>query len=55
MSLLSGGVGGIIGSLKIFNSIYKDCSNFFKETKSVAKVSGKLLACALACGYPFNN
>jgi hypothetical protein len=49
------GTNWIYGSLKLFPSIFTEVSQVFKDAKKNAKVSGRILACALASGYLFKN
>ena len=46
---------GIIGGIAMTSEFYKDFSSVFKESKQMAKQTGRMLAAALACGYPFKN
>jgi hypothetical protein len=53
-ALYSGGLC-LLGGLGLAQNLYKDSSNVFSSQKEMAKLAGRLLACALACSFPFTN
>jgi len=47
--------GKVVQGVVVAQQIYSGTSGIFLETKRHAKMSGKLLACALALNYPFQT
>jgi len=47
-------VAGAVGAVNLYSG-YKESTETFLNAKSNAKLSGKLLACAIACSHPFET
>ena len=52
---LLGGAFGLIGGIKMTKTLYDESAKIFNDQKLIAKATGKMLACALACSIPFKH
>jgi len=52
---LLGGAFGLIGGIKMTKALYEESAKIFNDKKMIAKATGKMLACALACSIPFKH
>ena len=52
---LLGGAFGLIGGIKMAKNLYQESAKIFNDQKLIAKATGKMLACALACSIPFKH
>ncbi len=56
VKVLLGASIGMFGLIKqISSAVYKELFEIFQESKTIAKQTGKMLATALYCNYPFKN
>ena len=47
-------VAGVVTAAQVYQG-YQDSKDVFLSAKSHSKLAGKMLACAIACSYPFET